>query len=363
MSVSSRDHSLDAARGILMGLGVLLHASNIYAPAGGWIVEDPETHPFFAYLGQTLHVFRMPVFFWISGYFCCMGFFKLGSQALLRVRMPRLLLPLLTTLFTLNVLQDLWVGWSKGTSAMEALQAGLHLHHLWFLVYLLIFFALAGLVLPVARTKLVELKETRAPGWVTIVVALTVASYTLEMAVRLTGFAYQSLWGLATPFGLTSYLPFFATGALMYAWRPGKAVFVSAAPWLIIPALAATIGLAEFTLSAKGWQAEVLRLAHWLGAWTSVGLVLGLFERLFRTDTAFTRLVSDSAYTVYLFHHVVVVVIGMSLLAAPIPISLKFVLVCCAAWGLGLGVHLLVIRRVPLLQWLFNGKSSKPQQS
>lgn len=356
MSTPSRDHSLDAARGILMGMGVLLHASNIYAPASGWIVGDANTHPFFAYLGQSLHVFRMPVFFWISGYFCCMGFMKLGPRALLEVRMPRLLLPLLTTLLTLNVLQDLLVGWSQGLSTQQVLQAGLHLHHLWFLVYLLIFFALAALVLPLCRKGLDRLKTTGPRGWLSIVLVLTILSYTLEMAVRLTGFAYHSLLGLASPFGLTSYLPYFAAGAAMYAWRSGKAAFVAAPPWLIVPVLAVVVGLAQLAPSLKGWQAEVLQLAHWMGAWISVGLVLSLFERLFKSETAFTRLVSDSAYTVYLFHHLVVVAVGMALLPVAAPIGLKFLIVCVIAWTMGLGLHLLLIRRVAALQWLFNGK-------
>lgn len=362
MSTSTRDHSLDAGRGILMGLGVLLHTANIYAPGGGWIIADTRTHAFFGYLSEIIHIFRMPVFFWISGYFCCMGFMKLGSKALLQVRMPRLLVPLLSALLTLNVLQSVLVGWHQGLSTSQVLQQGLKLHHLWFLVYLLIFFALAGLVLPHCRNGLNRLTSARAPGWLTLAVVLAAVSFLLEAAVRLTGVAYQSLWGLASLFGLTRYLAFFAVGVLMYAWRDARQNLAAAPVWLIGPVLAVDVGLTQFAPNLKGWQGELVQWAHWLGAWICVGLALGLFERLFKSDTPFTRLVSESAYTVYLFHHLLVVAVGMALLSFALPLGVKFVLVCTIAWTVGLVVHLQVIRRVPVLQWLFNGRGSVPKR-
>ena len=356
MTTASREHSLDAARGILMGMGVILHASNIYAPAGGWIVGDAQTHPFFAYLAQAVHVFRMPVFFLISGYFCCMGFMQLGSKVLLRVRMPRLLVPLLATLLTFNVLQDLVVGWSRGLTASQVLQGGLHLHHLWFLVYLLVYFGLAALLLPFCSKALGRLSTVRVPGGLSILLLVTSTSYALEAIVRLTGMAYVPLFGVVTLYGLVLYLPYFVAGVVMFAWRASRSAFVATPLWLMVPALLLTVGVAQIEAGPKGWQAEAVQVAHWLGTWISVGVVLSLFDRLFKTSTAYTRLISESAYTVYLVHHLFVVALGTALLSVALPIGLKFLIVCVAAWTLGLGFHVLLIRRVPVLRWLFNGR-------
>lgn len=83
----ARNASLDAARGILMMLGVVLHTANIYSTQGGWLVWDTERNGFFDVLTELIHVFRMPAFFWISGYFCALTFQRSGSQGLLRKRL------------------------------------------------------------------------------------------------------------------------------------------------------------------------------------------------------------------------------------------------------------------------------------
>lgn len=339
-----------------MGLGVILHASNIYAPSGGWIVGDAQTHPFFSTLGNALHVFRMPMFFLISGYFCYRSFLQFGANTLVQVKVPRLLVPLLTALVTLNVLQDLLVGWSRGQATSEVLQRGLHIHHLWFLVYLLVYFALAALMLPFCSKGLNRLRTAPALDGLTILALLALMSYALQAAVRLTGLAYAPLLGLATPLGLAHYLPYFAAGIVMFAWRSSRSTFTSTPLWMMVPALALTVGLGQLEPLPRGWQSEALLLAHGLGAWISLGAVLGLFDRLFKSSTPFTRLISDSAYTVYLFHHLAVIAMGTALLSVALPIGLKFVIVCSVAWTAGLGIHLLVIRRVPLLRWLYNGK-------
>lgn len=154
------------------------------------------------------------------------------------------------------------------------------------------------------------------------------------------------------------YLPYFIAGVVMFAWRPSRSAFVARPLWLMVPALLLTVGLAQIEAGPKGWQAEAMQVAHWLGSWISVGVVLGLFDRLFKTSRAYTRLISESAYTVYLVHHLLVVALGTALLSVALPIGLKFLIVCVAAWTIGLGFHVLLIRRVPVLRWLFNGRTA-----
>ena len=355
MHGGERDHSLDAARGVLMGLGLLLHTANIYSPGAGWLVDDPQAHPFFGWLSDVIHVFRMPAFFWISGYFCALMFLRRGNGAMLRLRLPRLLLPLLATLLLLNTLQDLLVGWAAGRTTQEVLAAGLHLHHLWFLVDLLVFTLMAALLLPLVQRWLSAQRDRRPPAAWSLLLLCAAGSYGIEGLVRGSGLAYQSLFGVTTPYELARYWPYFLGGLCMQLLPAVRERFAGIPGWLFLPAVLAARWLDLDTEHPIAWIGELRHAGALLATWVGIGALLGLFGRWFSTPSAFTRLVSDSAYSVYLFHHVLVVALGLLLLPLAVGPWLKFVLIVAAAGGGALALHVLLVRRVPLLRLLFNG--------
>lgn len=339
-----------------MALGVLLHTANIYSPGSSWLVSDPQSHPFFGWLSSFIHVFRMPAFFWISGYFCAMTFVRQGSRALVQTRMPRLLIPLLSTALLLNVAQDLLTGWSRGESIQQVLARGLHLHHLWFLVDLLVFTALAIALMPLLRRAAKRWSGRPAPPWQLLLLLCALADYAIEAAARLTGVAYVRLLGLTSLYELARYFPYFAGGLFMYLLPAVRDRFAATPAWLFVPAVLGVIGLQQLSDAPSRWLVESIHVGILLASWLGVGALLGLFGRWFPTRSAFTQLVSESAYTVYLFHHVLVVAFGLALVSVAIGPWSKFLLVCAAAGGLSLALHLVLVRRVRVVRYLFNGK-------
>ncbi|MFO0816914.1 MAG: acyltransferase family protein [Pirellulales bacterium] len=97
---SDRRHDLDALRGFAMLLGIALHAALSFAPFP-WPVQDSRQHGLFTAFFLTVHAFRMPLFFVVSGFFTAMLWRKAGAVALLKHRMLRVLLPLLLGLITI----------------------------------------------------------------------------------------------------------------------------------------------------------------------------------------------------------------------------------------------------------------------
>ena len=64
----------------MMMLGVVLHSGLNYAISDieAWNVKDPHsTSYFFDFLCDWIHLFRMPIFFWISGFFGALLFYCL----------------------------------------------------------------------------------------------------------------------------------------------------------------------------------------------------------------------------------------------------------------------------------------------
>ena len=104
-------HEIDAVRGILMALGVLLHAAIPYAPEHRWLVTDADKSVLLGYLAELIHYFRMPGFFIVAGFFSAFGLARVSRSAFVRKRSVRLLLPLATALVLLNLPQYLFLEW------------------------------------------------------------------------------------------------------------------------------------------------------------------------------------------------------------------------------------------------------------
>src|SRR5688572_28704841 len=81
----------------MMLLGLVLHsaASYTYTPLGaGWPVHDPPGSVIFSLLLVFIHLFRMPAFFLVAGFFAALLYYRDGPRAFARNRARRVALPL-----------------------------------------------------------------------------------------------------------------------------------------------------------------------------------------------------------------------------------------------------------------------------
>lgn len=356
MTIATRDYSLDAARGVLMMLGIVLHASEVYSVGGHWIVADPRNSLAFNALASAIHVFRMPAFFWIAGYFVAFTFERTGSAGLLRHRLTRLGVPLATTWLTLNVAQEGLVAVYRGVSPLAAVRDGVPVSHLWFLIDLLLLILVAAPLLPrMARASsfLAGHFPRRLPGQVLV---LAVATYLVVLLARATGIAYASPLELTSVYRLATYGPYFAVGILMYRLADIRAAFLRAPPALLLVA----VPLALFDELRQPDEGRLLyeaaQFLSLLGTWMSVAAVLSLFRRAFPGESSLTRFVSEASYSIYLFHHVLVIALGMALIPSSLPLPVKFLAVCATTLLVTASLHVAVVRRIPVVRFLFNGK-------
>ena len=161
---TERIEYLDALRAFALILGVMFHAGLSFMPVFiGWAVMDINTSPAISIFSLVSHSFRMPLFFLVAGFFTCMSWQKYGVKALMTSRAVRLGVPFIAGWFLLRPL--LVSGWVMGGASMrgeadipESLWQGLKSlselpagmftgTHLWFLYYLILFTAIAVLVI------------------------------------------------------------------------------------------------------------------------------------------------------------------------------------------------------------------------
>ena len=351
-----RDCFLDAARGVLMMLGVIIHSADIYSTGEDWLFQDSRNSIAFDMIADVIHVFRMPVFFWIAGYFCALTVSRYGSMGLLRNRAPRLLIPLIVTWLSLNAIQALFVASLIGKSAMETIPEGIPVYHLWFLIDLIVFIFGAALILPSLKYFHFLTKRIETIPIVFLFPMLALFALSISLVARSTGVAYESIFGLTSIFRLATYAPYFIGGIFMFGRPEVKKTFLKVPAIFVIATLPLAAYFGGETRGEIFIIGEMAFFAKELMVWLTIAAVLRFFQTLVTRESRITRFLSDAAYSVYLFHHVLVVMVGIALLDVDISAWWKFLIVSSTSLIGSALIHAKVIRRYPIAQLLFNGK-------
>ena len=241
-----RFHDLDALRASAMLLGIILHAAWLFVPESTLTprTDRSATHVLY-FVFSAIHTFRMQAFFLIAGFFAHLLIVRRGSLAFVNNRLFRigiplclgwiLIAPIALYYYSLGGLQNgriqsdmdpwelTWLALSNSTPT------NFPLLHLWFLYYLLLFYAITVVLLAITR----QLDPRRSIcQWMTSIGErlLTSRFHIILFALLTLPFLYaERHWlgivGVATGglvpkwSGMGVYGIFFAVGWLLYS-RP-----------------------------------------------------------------------------------------------------------------------------------------------
>lgn len=342
MEATERLHGLDAVRAIALLLGLVLHGLMGFVaefPMAIW--RDAQSSPVAAVLFYVIHMFRMAAFFVVAGFFARVMVERRGTRAFIKDRARRIAMPLF--LFGPFVLVSLVLGVVLGAlmhgpeqvralgrvpllpdPSAVALAGGGGIPvfaHLWFLYYLLIFYALALALRAViagvdkhGRLAAVSDRVVRflmRGVWGTVLIALPLAAW-------LTGYAQWGEWtGLPGPQSLipdpTSVLGYglaFGIGWLLQRQqqllldlgRSSQLYFAGAV--LMTLACFALIGVTP-TWSAgnlAGAERAAYALAYVAGQWCWIFALIGVSLRYLSAANPVVRYLADASYWIYLMH-------------------------------------------------------------
>lgn len=326
---SPRYHALDSLRGVMMLLGVYLHVICGYSTIPDvWWYKDTQTSSFFDMNLVFIHIFRLPVFFVMAGFFAALLCRRRGTNGFVLNRINRVLIPLVgglavlwPILITLERYTRVWGKPDALEATVEFFLSGrywrwLNPTHLWFLEYLLILYVLALLVGPIARRL--------APDWFHRAFRAAVQSSWRPVIFAIPTFltlCLMSLGLLDTPHSFVpvprivlGYAVFFGFGWLVYSHTDLLPTFRRHA-WTQVAA-AVGLGLANHYCfvsrqiqampgkDAVGFYGTAATGA--LVVWLLVFGCTGLFLRYLDRPIPAMRYLSDSSYWLYLFHPVVV---------------------------------------------------------
>lgn len=355
-------HGLDALRGVMMMLGIVLHASALYlaAPPGTWPVPaDAETSPAFDLVFHFIHAFRMPAFFLLAGFFAALLVERRGMAGALKNRAARVLAPLVAgTLVILPVtaiaMVDFALSARFGTRALwpdPELLYKLRLDfaatghptgepvalHLWFLLYLVWFCLLLpawealarGAARLDARLRGAPSRWIADPAFVFVPGMICAALlWPFRQGQVLEGFV---LFRPHLP-SLAYYGAFFGAGYLVRvfpAWL--RTAAANTGVYGVMAAVLFPLGLYASLLEQAGMRGAKIHaaacIANGLATCALVAFLVGAAQRWFDRPSVRHAYAAHSAYWVYLVHLPLVFALGWLLLPFEWPAAAKFLLV------------------------------------
>lgn len=370
-SPAKRLHHLDAARALLLLLGLPFHVATKAIFESEPAAVDFQQSLLIGGWASLTHVFRMFAFFMLAGYFAGMIRERKGSRAWLLERTRRLGLPFLASLLTLGALQFQLQGELLHKPSPHFLGLPLALDHLWFLIVLLAFCVTYALVPPrrlppgsaVRRAMLME-----GPGSLVLLLLLALwglVRYASEQVPPIPNAPSETLLWQQYVFHAAG----FALGVLAWHGQIGEQLFALKSRW-IVPGIALLlipyVPLDPLIRPALGKEiypdlAGTLTLRA-LELPLAYLMSLALFRLLAWAVTGPSRVITffvDGALAIYLFHLVWAMVVLPQARALPLPPEAQWLLSAGAVLLLAV-LSYVVVRSTNLTSILFCGAPIKP---
>lgn len=360
----NRIYFMDSMRSILMMLGVVLHSSNVFATKQSWLIYSHDTSMIAEYIGQFIHIFRMPAFFLISGFFCALTISRYQPRKFITVRLKRIIIPLITTAVTLNSLQLIiltYTDFRHYTLGKYLLEGG-WVSHLWFLNNLIIYYLVAtGFVVFLRRpTKIVEnyLSYLFLLTPMVIIIAIMPMATIAIFGLNKIGFPlYSGALGVFDTYSILIYLPYFVFGCILGNNNELLYRFSKINPVFTLLAIAGSMFIMNKALVPNEVINQIITVYfQGLVTWLSVALCFFTFYTFFNSASKTWMFLSDASYTVYLFHHVFVVAIGIVLIQVGFSPLLSMLILIAITAIITLYIHKHFILQSTYARLLFNGK-------
>lgn len=335
---TGRLHHLDALRAMTMVLILPFHALVLVGLRGE--LDDVESS-----ILWVIHVFRLPLFFLVAGFFAALLVKARGVAALLRNRSVRIGIPLVlgvlavVPLITLEA-QALSERPHRPNAEGLAAFADPHPSFLWFLWYLTLIYAGALLVrraliaLPQVTTVVHEGGRRLLRSWFAPLLLAVPAALLLYRQPTWLAEAPSESFALR-PDLLCYYAIFFAAGWLLFAApdlretierRPRR--YLTLAALTLPPALALYLLQSEPAIGAsRGFHLLALLLLS-VATWSLVFGLLGASRRFGDRPNPTVRYWTDAAYWIYLSHFPVMAAIALAIAALPMPEAVRLVALC-----------------------------------
>lgn len=368
ISKTERFHGLDAVRGIAMLLGIVLHASLPYIeglPKGLW-PSDKNTSNIIPIIFEFIHIWRMPIFFIISGFFANLVITRKSLIIWWKNRFLRLVLPAMI-FFPIVSLTIPWIfkyGYTGNINFFFSNEG--QPHHLWFLYHLFIFVLFSIFI---KFFGLIIYKFFKQINLIVVVdIFNTVKSFLgrhifdsrFPILMIFVFFIFNLFTGADLIINPLASGLYFLFGYRLYKNNLLFDFIKSNWKYYLIGGLTVTIIFFILNTQASNFAKEDVRWIPWVILKISSAVLLsfsfiGLAEQKFSNLNPIVRFISDSSYWVYLIHLPLVAFITFFMLKITIFAELKFLIAIILTSAICLVTYKYFVRST-IIGILLNGK-------
>lgn len=380
---STRIHYLDNLRAVAMLLGVYLHGALAYAEPSRsiWLATNPQGSVAVDVSIWWIHLFRMSLFFLLSGYFGRLVIQKKGMKSFLwnraiRISLPFVLFwPLLMAAMTIvfifafsyvkepQGLMQLIVAASKDPEAAKS-STPYTTMHLWFLYYLLMFSLIAVVASRWTRLNFDWLFQRK---WLLAIAPIALVPGVMGGGLPLAApESFIPTWWPFAFYGLFYWAGWQLLGreSLLDRLQPWCWAIVVTSVCLFVPHYCLLPDL-DITLIQEATELESRTpsliesvLASYLSAsLTLTALLIG--QRYLPRSNAWLKFCADSSYWVYLIHLPIILFLQTLLIPVALPVFFKLAAVTFGTWLFSLATYITFVRYTPI-GWMLNGKRTFP---
>ncbi|MCX6351087.1 MAG: acyltransferase family protein [Bacteroidetes bacterium] len=378
MLESKRLHAFDSLRGVMMLLGIIIHASltfTVNCRVFHYPLSDVSRSVFYDCLIIIIHSFRMPVFFVMSGYFAMLLLRKKGLKQLILNRLKRIVLPLIIGWLTISaVIKALLMYTIDGVSVDSILHSflfmkiyiGLPLFHLWFLYHLTIIYILFILLLLLPKAVKNSLaKATDAiisigeKNLFLMIFLVSIPIFILVTLMRI-GTIGTSIGFLPSPLIFITYFVYFIFGIMLFRNQDFILPVLMHRCWLlggfaILLAIIHTYFIAQYFAHETPLLLLISARSNALLSWAMLFFLIGAFTRFLNTKHKVLDYLSRASYWLYLSHLPVMIFLSSIIIDMPYYHFLKFLFMIITTFASMLLVYHFLIRKT-FIGALLNGR-------
>lgn len=388
-TTNDRLHALDALRAGALLLGIVLHGVVPFLPSAaenGAVLVDSSPSEALNDLYLFIHLFRMPLFFMMAGFFARMALEQKGAASFAADRVQRIAIPFLLGCVLINPIGGWifsWVVEREGRPPRESWypEGSVFLYpmsHLWFLWMLLLLYA-AALMLRWLMTRVVDRRGRLLPladGLLRVLFTQPVGAIILGLPVAAALYTYKYWWvslGIPTPdYSLVPHTPAitgfglaFGVGWLLHRQR--DLLDLLARDWIINLPAALLFTMGCVMIAGTGFAATVAEepsrrayaVCYGAAAWYWIFTLTGAAMRFLSTPNRVVRYVADASYWMYLWHVPLLLALQAWVMHLDWHWSVKVPVILVVTSSLLLLTYQLLVRHT-VIGWLING-TRKPR--
>ena len=380
---SARIHYLDNLRALAMLLGVYLHGALAYAEPSRsvWIATNPQGSVAIDASIWWIHLFRMGLFFLLSGYFAKLVIQRKGLKPFLWNRGIRIVLPFVLCWPLLRVamaivfvfafsyvkepqgLLQVIVAASQHPEAAKS-STPYTTMHLWFLYYLLMFSLIAAVG---SRWTRLQFDWLFQRTWLLLLAPLALVPGVMGGGLPTAApESFVPTWWPFVYYGLFYWAGWQLLGRelLLDRWQPWCWPLVLGSVLLFVPHYCLLpeldIALVQQDTESRSLIPSLLEsvLAAYLSALLTLSALL-VGQRFLARSNAWLKFCADSSYWVYLIHLPIILFLQTLLIPLALPVWGKLVVVTLVTWLFCMATYVVFVRYTPI-GWMLNGKRPFP---